>query len=126
MSTNGLTHQAAVIRGLGPPLRQTPTIALSSGALSAAKRAKLADAAEQFEASMLREMLKPLQFGAAADAGGEESAGGAADTIRGLGTDALAKALASHGGLGIARKIVKEVTAEHQAVDKREKGTKVL
>ena len=87
--------------------------------LSDAKKAKLADAARQFEASMLTEMLKPLQFGGSADAGGQESEGGASDTIRGLGTDALGKALALHGGLGVARQIIKDVTAEHQIIDTR-------
>jgi Rod binding domain-containing protein len=81
--------------------------------------AKLVDASQQFEAMMLNEMLKPLQFGAGVDAGGEESAGGAADTIHGMGTDALGKALSSHGGLGIAKKIVGEITAQHEAETKR-------
>lgn len=76
---------------------------------------KLVKAAEAFEAMMLNEMLKPLKFGAEVDSGGDESAGGAGDTIRGMGTDALGKALASHGGLGVARKIVAEVTREHDA-----------
>jgi len=87
------------------------------------QQAKLVSAAQAFEAMMLNEMLKPLHFGAGVDAGGEESAGGASDTIRGMGTDALGKALASHGGLGIARKVVAEVTREHEAsVAKRDEG----
>jgi Rod binding domain-containing protein len=42
-----------------------------------------------------------------------------------MGTDALAKALASRGGLGVARKIVDEVTAEQQGRDKAKGVTKV-
>jgi len=96
----------------------------SAAATTDRTQTKLANAAQQFEAMMLNEMLKPLHFGAAVDTGGEESAGGAADTIRGMGTDALGKALASHGGLGIAKKIVGEVTAEHQAQIKKQGGLK--
>jgi flagellar protein FlgJ len=100
--------------------------ALAPDSASAIQHGKLVEASQSFEAMMLTEMLKPLHFGAGVDEGGEESAGGAADTIRGMGTDALGKALAAHGGLGIARKIVKEVTSEHDAADAKRGGTKVV
>ena len=87
--------------------------------------AKLVGAAQEFEAMMLGEMLKPLHFGAGVDEAGDEGQGGAADTIRGLATDALGKSLAAHGGVGIARKIITEVSAEHEARTKIKKGTKV-
>jgi Rod binding domain-containing protein len=93
---------------------------------AAIQRQKLVEGAQSFEAMMMGEMLKPLQFGAGVEDGGEPSAGGAADTLRGMGTDALAKALVSRGGLGIARKIVDEVTAEEQARDKSKGVTKVV
>ena len=70
----------------------------------------LVEGARQFEAMLLQEMLKPLQFGAGPDEGGEESAGGAADTVRGFGTEAIA----SGGGFGIARQIVRQVGAEEE------------
>ena len=90
-----------------------------------AQNAKLVKGAEEFEAMMLNQMLKPLQFGAGVDAGGEESTGGAADTIRGMGTEALGKALAAHGGLGFARKIVEEVTREQDNVIAKKGESKV-
>ena len=69
---------------------------------------------------MLSQMLKPLHFGAGVDERGEDTeGGGAADTIRGMATEALGKALAQHGGLGIARKILREVTTEGEAVEAR-------
>jgi Rod binding domain-containing protein len=93
---------------------------------AAIQQKMLVEGAQSFEAMMMGEMLKPLQFGSGVEDGGEPSAGGAADTLSGMGTDALAKALASRGGLGIARKIVDEVTAEQQARDKSKGVTKVV
>jgi flagellar protein FlgJ len=93
---------------------------------AAAQQAKLVEGAQSFEAMMLGEMLKPLQFGAGVEDGDEASAGGAAETVRGMGTDALAKALSSHGGLGLARKIVDQVTAEHDAANRKSGRTKVV
>ena len=78
--------------------------------------AKLKDGAQQFEAMMLGEMLKPLHFGASADADGEGSDDDkAGSTIESFGTEALTKAIASGGGFGIARQILRQVTAERDA-----------
>jgi flagellar protein FlgJ len=90
-----------------------------------AKMTKLTGAAQTFEAMMLNEMLKPMHFGAGVADGAEESEGGASDTIKGMATDALGKALAAAGGVGIARKIVSQVTAEEQATKVRREETKV-
>jgi Rod binding domain-containing protein len=89
------------------------------------KLAKLTSAAQSFEAMMLNEMLKPLHFGAGVSDGAEESEGGASDTIKGMATDALCKALAASGGVGIARKIVKQVTAEEESTKVHRGETKV-
>ena len=62
---------------------------------------------------MLGEMLKGLKFGGSAEtaADGEETTG-AAGTIQSYGTEALAKAIASGGGFGLARQIIRQVTEE--------------
>ena len=87
-------------------------------------QAKLKDGAQQFEAMMLGEMLKPLHFGGAADqdGDGDDRAGG---TIESFGTEALTKAIASSGGFGIARHILRQVTAERDARQGESGGTKV-
>jgi len=90
-----------------------------------AKTARLVNASQDFEAMMLNEMLKPLHFGAGVEDGGEESPGGASETISSMGTDALGKALAAHGGMGIARKIVADVTKEQETTKVQTKGAKV-
>ncbi len=110
------------------PVLLKPEVA-SAGAIRAeipdSKLAKLTSAAQSFEAMMLTQMLKPLHFGAGVADGAEESEGGASDTVKGLATDALAKALAASGGVGIARKIVKQVTAEEESTKVQRGETKV-
>lgn len=78
------------------------------------KQAKLVDAAQQFEAMMLQELLKPLQHGRTSWAGEESSDDTASDTISSFGTEAIAKAISKGGGFGIAKQIVSKVTLEHQ------------
>ena len=83
--------------------------------LDAQKQAKLTDAAQQFEAMMLQEMLKPMR-------GGQDSWGGddkrdgdsASDTIKNFGTEAFAKAISKGGGFGIAKQVISQVKLEHQ------------
>src|SRR5438270_6513325 len=78
------------------------------------KQAKLVDAAQQFEATMLQELLKPLQHGQSSWGGEESSDDKASDTISSFGTEAIAKAISKGGGFGIAKQIVSKVTLEHQ------------
>ena len=88
---------------------------LGSGVADRARMAKLTDGAHQFEAMMLTEMLKGLNFSGAPDEGGQEPSGGASSTITGYGTEALAKAISQGGGFGLAKQIVRQVTAEDNA-----------
>ena len=77
------------------------------------KNSKLADAAQQFEAMLMQEMLKPMRAGQN-DWSGEKSDDSAADTISTFGTEAVAKAISKGGGLGIARQVVRQITREHE------------
>ena len=80
------------------------------------KLAKLTDAAQQFEAMMLQEMLKPMRGGQdswGGDNGGEDS-DSASDTINSFGTEAFANAIAKGGGFGIAKQVISQVSHEHQ------------
>ena len=78
------------------------------------KQAKLVDAAQQFEATMLQELLKPMQHGQDSWGGEEKSDDSGSDTMSSLGTEAIAKAISKGGGFGIARQIVSKVNLEHQ------------
>jgi Rod binding domain-containing protein len=122
LRTNGTNGPVAA--GMLPATPPGSATAVAADGTTA-KTAKLADAAQQFEAMMLTEMLKPLHFGSGVDEGGEEGPGGAADTLRGMATDALGKALAANGGMGIAKKIVEDVTKEGESREARRRGAKV-
>jgi flagellar protein FlgJ len=78
------------------------------------KQAKLVDAAQQFEATMLQELLKPMQHGQSSWEGEEKSDDTGSDTLSSFGTEAIAKAISKGGGFGIAKQIVSKVTLERQ------------
>jgi peptidoglycan hydrolase FlgJ len=85
-----------------------------SAAMDVAKRSKLEDAAQQFEAMMLQELLKPMRT-SADDLGGEKSEDGSFDTIASFGTESVAKSIAASGGLGIAKQVVRQLSARAEA-----------
>ena len=84
------------------------------------RRSKLADAAQQFEAMLLQEMLKPLRT-EDGGWGGEEKSDSASDTITSFGTETVAKAISQNGGMGIARQVVREISAEHEKLKEERK-----
>ena len=102
--------------------------AAATGAEAAAglrRHAQLADAAQQFEAMMLQEMLKPMRGEGDDEAAKGPLAGG--DTLAAFGTESVARAMARGGGFGLARQIIRQVSAEHQGGAKKDwSGTKVL
>ena len=86
----------------------------STTAIEGQKQAKLVDAAQQFEAAMLQELLKPMQHGQDSWGGEEKSDDSGSDTISSLGTEAIAKAISKGGGFGIAKQIVAKVSLQNQ------------
>jgi peptidoglycan hydrolase FlgJ len=82
------------------------------------KQAKLADAAQQFEASMLQELLKPMH-GEPDSWGDTDEKDTASDTISGFGTEAMAKAISKGGGFGIATRVISQVNHEHDHFAKK-------
>jgi Rod binding domain-containing protein len=78
------------------------------------RRAKLEDASQQFEAMMLQELLKPMRTGED-DLSGEKNSDGSMDTIASFGTEAVAKAIAESGGLGVANQVMRELSRREQS-----------
>src|ERR1700761_9391038 len=70
---------------------------------------RLVSAAHEFEASMMKEFLKPLQhdslFSENSDQGDDESSG-SNGALMSFGAEAMAKSISEHGGFGIATKII--------------------
>jgi Rod binding domain-containing protein len=97
-------------------MRIAPGISSQEGSqVDKQKQAKLVDAAQQFEAMMMQEMLKPMR-GGKDSWGGDESADSdsASDTISTFGTEAFAKAISKGGGFGIAKQVISQVKLEHE------------
>jgi len=63
---------------------------------------RLVQAAHEFEAQLMQELLKPMTNGASLDGEDPGSGGALAD----FATEALGQALSKHGGLGIATNIL--------------------
>jgi flagellar protein FlgJ len=91
----------------------------SASGSDAQSRAKLADAAQQFEAMMLQELLKPMRTGQTSWGGEEKNDDSGEDTMSSFGTEAVAKAISKGGGFGIARQIIRQVTMEHEKNSKK-------
>jgi flagellar protein FlgJ len=103
-------------------MRIEPVLATPVGAEQSARdHSRLVDAAQQFEALMLQELLKPMNSTENKWDRGEQEGDKSMDTMSSYGTEAVAKAIAKGGGLGIAKKVVEQVTAEHDSqIQKRE------
>jgi flagellar protein FlgJ len=104
-------------------MRIEPVLAAPVGVDADARdHSRLVDAAQQFEALMLQELLKPMSSTENKWDTGEQEGDKSMDTMTSYGTEAVAKAIAKGGGLGIAKKVVEQVTAEHDNRMKKGKG----
>ncbi len=88
------------------------TSANLGAAPATAKAAKLVDAAQEFEASMLQELLKPMQNGQSSWGGEDTGEDNSFDTIRSFGSEAVAKAVAKGGGFGIAKEVLSQISLQ--------------
>jgi len=79
---------------------------------SATPQPRLVKAAHEFEAQMMKELMKPLSDGGSltgADADGDD-AEGSGGALGEFAQEALGRALSEHGGFGIATSIVKQLS----------------
>ena len=80
----------------------TPT-ALPTGSTKKDSPAKVQQAAKDFEALLLAQMLKSAREASGSGLSGDDADSGASSTMIELGEQQFAQALASSGGLGIAK-----------------------
>ena len=69
---------------------------------------RLANAAHEFEGQMMMELLKPMTDGDALGGEGEDSGSGSA--LGEFASESLAQAISQRGGLGIAQRILGELS----------------
>jgi Rod binding domain-containing protein len=70
-------------------------------------------AAHEFEAQMMKELMKPMTNASSSLTGDEDdsdSSSGSGGALGQFASEALARALSDQGGLGIANQIVKELS----------------
>ena len=88
---------------------------------------RLVDAAQQFEAMMMQEMMKSMQSSENEWEGDDEGSDKSMETMSIYGVEAVAKAISKSGGLGIARTVIRQVEAEHDLREKKDvQSTKVF
>jgi flagellar protein FlgJ len=77
--------------------------------------AKLVDAAQQFEAIFMGELLKPMQSkdgSWGSDDSSSDGDGGSGGTLASYGVESMARAISKAGGMGIARQVIEKVSRE--------------
>ena len=96
------THAAAVPHG---------AVGATAGAAQAQQNPRLVSAAHEFEAQLMKEMMKPLTKGSApGDSGDEDDEDAGSNGALGeFASEALARALSQDGGFGIADRIIHQL-----------------
>lgn len=70
---------------------------------------RLRNAAQEFEGQMMKEILMPLTEDMAKE-GSDDTGMGANGALTEFATESLGRALSTHGGLGIAKEVLKSVS----------------
>lgn len=87
---------------------------------------KLVNAAHEFEAQMMKELLKPLSSTGLTGEDGEEGDSGSGDALNAYATEAFGKALSDGGGFGVAKSIIATLSRPHTQVTAGTPGNTVL
>lgn len=83
---------------------------------------QLQKAANEFEASFLQELLKPLSEDSMFGSGDDGDTSGSMGTVSSIAAQALADGIAKDGGLGIAKRVLAELTPV-EAVESSKSGS---
>lgn len=101
---------SSALSPIAPTLVENPP-----GSTAPAAQPRLVNAAHEFEAQMMKELLKPMAAGATDPLTGEETGedqdSGSGSALGEFAAEALGRALSERGGLGIANKIIGQLSA---------------
>ncbi len=89
--------------------------ALVQGTAQPAPQPRLVHAAHEFEAQLMKELLKPLEEGDTLTGDGGEDSSGSTGALGEFATETLGQALSEQGGLGIADDLIR--TLSHNGTD---------
>ena|ERR1700722_20216689 len=103
------THMMATVGDSADPVTPSP---------------RLEKASHQFEASMLQELLKPMQqqSGLFKEDGEDDDSSDSDSSLREYGTEVMARALSERGGLGISKMVLTKL-APIEAAQEKQKPT---
>lgn len=82
------------------------------------KNPKLERSAHEFEASLMAELLKPLEEGDGLTGEESENAAGSGGALAGFASESLARAISERGGFGIADRILRQLEPSGAGVPK--------
>jgi Rod binding domain-containing protein len=71
---------------------------------------RLVKASHEFEAQMMKELLKPLSSSAGLTGNDDDSDSGSNEALGEFATEALGQALSNHGGLGLSHRIIEDLS----------------
>jgi Rod binding domain-containing protein len=92
----------------------------SSGTTAPTKNPKLERSAHEFEASLMTELLKPLQEGDGLTGEGSDSGAGSEGALSGFASESLARAISERGGFGIADRILHQLESTSSGAPKEQ------
>jgi len=98
----------------------------ASPAQPATPQPRLVRAAHEFEAQMMKELMKPLNHGASltgADEDDSSSDSGSTGALGEFASEAMARAMSNAGGFGIASGIVKQLAPQSSSTPGNHHGT---
>ncbi len=97
MQMNGATATAVAVQGAITP------------------QPRLVKAAHEFEAQMMKELLKPMTSASGLSEDEDDSDTGSSGALGEFATEALGRALSEQGGLGIAKSILQDLSRSGNA-----------
>ncbi len=103
------------LNAVTPNVSQSGTLAAAAPSTvlstAATPQPRLVKAAHEFEAAMMKELMAPLEPGH--DPLGGEAEDGSSSALGSFAGEALGKAISEHGGFGIAKSIIHQLTGNH-------------